>query len=121
MKVYLAGPMRGKPEFNFPAFREAAARLRAQGHEVFSPAENDEATHGLDFAKNTTGDLKEITDCGFSLKDALCDDLTYILMYADAIAFLEDWEYSSGALAEWFTARALVAERKIKFMYPGTY
>lgn len=113
--------MRGYPEFNFPAFREAASRLRAQGHEVFSPAENDEANHGSDFSKNTTGDLKEVTTRGFSLKDALCDDLSWICMHADAIAFLPGWEFSSGAFAEWATAKALQAEREIIFMYPGTY
>jgi len=36
--------------FNFPAFHEAAARLRAQGHEVFSPAEKD-AEAGQDGTK----------------------------------------------------------------------
>ena len=43
-KVYIAGPMTGLPDFNFPAFHEAAARLRAMGHEVVSPAELHEDT-----------------------------------------------------------------------------
>jgi Domain of unknown function (DUF4406) len=32
IKVYLAGPMTGVPEFNFPAFHAAAAKLREEGY-----------------------------------------------------------------------------------------
>jgi hypothetical protein len=39
LKAYLAGPMRGIPDSNFPAFHEAAATLRAQGWEIVNPAE----------------------------------------------------------------------------------
>ncbi len=34
MRIYIAGPMRGVPKFNFPAFDLAAARIRA---ELFHP------------------------------------------------------------------------------------
>ena len=39
-RVYIAGPMTGLPDFNYPAFNAAAAKLRALGLEVLNPAEN---------------------------------------------------------------------------------
>jgi hypothetical protein len=37
---YLAGPMSGLPEWGFPIFNAAAAKLRAMGIVVVNPAEN---------------------------------------------------------------------------------
>lgn len=37
--IYLSGPMTGYPEYNYPAFAAAAARLRALGCAVISPHE----------------------------------------------------------------------------------
>lgn len=39
-RIYLAGPMSGLPDNNYPAFHAAAARLRALGYHVENPAEN---------------------------------------------------------------------------------
>lgn len=39
-RVYISGPMTGVPDFNRPAFYNAAQRLRALGHHVENPAEN---------------------------------------------------------------------------------
>jgi len=39
-RLYLAGPMSGITQFNFPLFNHVAGRLRARGYEVFNPAEN---------------------------------------------------------------------------------
>lgn len=39
-RIYIAGPMTGLPDFNYPAFNREAARLRAQGYQVENPAEN---------------------------------------------------------------------------------
>lgn len=38
--LYVAGPMTGLPEYNYPAFHRAAVDLRAKGYTVLNPAEN---------------------------------------------------------------------------------
>lgn len=112
MKIYLAGPMRGIAEFNFPAFHACAGKLRAGGHEVFSPAERDIRVHGDAFSKdNPTGDnAKAERDHGFNLREALADDLDWICRHADAIALMPGWGASKGANAEHATAAALGLE-----------
>lgn len=109
MKIYLAGPMRGIPEFNFPAFHKATAFLRALGHEVFNPAERDNERHGTDISKgNATGDEKlAAAQHGFNLREALGADLAWICAEADAIALLPGWENSKGVKAEAATGDAL--------------
>ena len=109
MKIYLAGPMRGYPQFNFPAFKHYATILRAQGHEVFSPAEKDEEVHGADFAKgNETGSEEAAADThGFSRRRALGDDMEWICKHADAVALMPGWGASKGATAERAVALAL--------------
>lgn len=109
MKLYLAGPMRGIAEFNFPTFYAAATKLRAQGHEVFNPAERDNAHHGTDISKgNVTGsEALAVEQHGFNLREALRDDLDFICIHADGIALLPGWENSKGVAAELATARAL--------------
>lgn len=109
MKVYVAGPMRGIAEFNFPAFNAAARFLRDAGHTVFNPAERDNEKHGTDISKgNTTGDEAQAArDHGFNLREALGADLAWICAEADAIALLPGWENSKGAKAEAATATAL--------------
>ncbi len=111
-KIYLAGPRRGYVEFNFPAFHAAAAKLRAEGHEVFSPAERDMERHGTDISKgNADGDeSKAAVEHGFDLRVALGEDLAWICAHAEAIALLPGWRNSKGAVAEWATALALGLE-----------
>ena len=108
-KVYVAGPMRGIPEFNFPAFNAATEALRKLGCTVFNPAERDNEAHGTDISKgNARGCEEQATkDHGFNLRDALGDDLAFICKHADAVALLPGWLYSKGAKAERATADAL--------------
>lgn len=39
-RIYIAGPMSGLPDLNYPAFDEAALHLRALGYHIENPAEN---------------------------------------------------------------------------------
>lgn len=108
MRIYLAGPMRGYKNFNFPAFDYAAGKLRAKGNDVFSPAERDRDVHGGGLEKNETGSEDEAaSNHGFSLREALKADCDWICDYADTVALLPGWEKSSGANAELALAKAL--------------
>lgn len=87
MRLYLAGPMRGYDEFNFPAFKAAATALRDQGHHVFNPAEN--SAHDAD------------------IRTCMAIDTAWICSSAEAIALLPGWENSRGAKAELALAEAI--------------
>lgn len=108
-KIYIAGPMRGIPFFNFPLFNQVAESLRFQGWEVFNPAERDQEVHGTDIsAGNAEGSEQQAEqDHGFDLRRALADDTSWICLHADAIYMLPGWENSKGAIAEHSLAYAL--------------
>lgn len=93
MKLYLAGPMTGYPDHNFPAFAGAAAALRERGHNVLSA---HEILHdGL------PGDLANLPHERY-----LRDDLKEMLE-CDGIVLLPGWPRSTGARLELSTALAL--------------
>ena len=110
--VYVAGPMRGYPQFNFPAFFAAGDKLEKEGWKVFNPAKKDQDQYGDGLWKeNKTGDEAEASsNVGFSLRDALAWDTEKICKECDAIAMLPGWEKSNGAKAEWALAVALGLE-----------
>lgn len=88
--IYVAGPMTGLPEFNYPAFNEAAATLRAQGHTVLNPAENPVPACG--------------TWQGY-MRLALAQ-----LVQCECIVLLPGWAESKGALIERKLAQTLGME-----------
>jgi hypothetical protein len=99
--------MRGIPDFNFPAFKDAAFKLRALGHEIFSPAERDENKHNPRMFKGA-GNIESIEGKGgFSLREVLGADLEWIGKNADAVVLLPGWENSKGAQAERALALAI--------------
>ena len=90
--------MRGLPRWNIDAFDEAAARYRAQGLTIVSPAEHD-----VELGLNPD-DAPHLPDW-FCLEDALRWDLEQVCK-ADGIILLPGWETSEGAkkekaVAEW--------------------
>lgn len=91
MRIYIAGPMTGYPEFNQAAFATAEMFLTEGGERPINPAE----LHGLDL-ENMTGEeiLSEV-----EFKQIVKTDLD-ALQTCDAIFMLEGWERSLGARAE---------------------
>lgn len=89
-RVYLAGPMRGLPDYNFPAFHEAAEHLRDIGFDVWSPAEQDIARDG--FNPETGEGLR-------SFRDYMRRDLPAVLD-SDTVVVLPGWHQSQGARLE---------------------
>lgn len=78
--IYIAGKMTGIEDFNYPAFHAAAARLRAAGYEVISPAElHEDTTQKHSYYMRI--DLRALLGC-------------------DAIYLLRGWAASSGARVE---------------------
>lgn len=98
--VYIAGPMRGFPQFNFPAFDDARDRFRANGWNVVSPADidraHDPATESMSDAQVSTVAMQRMY---------AARDIAAIFYVVDAVAALPGWEKSVGASAEVALAR----------------
>lgn len=87
--MYIAGPMTGYADFNYPAFYEAASAWEAQGWEVSNPAVHSDIV-GLT--------ASHATYMRMSIED---------LLECDAIAMLPGWESSIGATLEHRIAEVL--------------
>jgi nucleoside 2-deoxyribosyltransferase len=104
MQIYIAGPMNSVGgNFNFPLFDHCAARLRAAGCEVFTPA---------DHARKVIGTLEEIKKLDKKTmaslrKVMLKDELVWICENADLLLMLPGSHRSRGATAEQAVALAL--------------
>jgi Domain of unknown function (DUF4406) len=105
LKLYLAGPMRGYPDFNFPLFFKTASTLEGLGHTVFNPASRDVSKYGSEKLKTATGSEEEVSKNlglnGLQLaRDCFLADTAFICTHADGIYLLPGWEKSKGAVAE---------------------
>lgn len=90
--LYLAGPMTGLPEFNYPAFHAAATNAACEGFIVHNPA-----------SLNLRAESAEHRDAwAYCMKQAL-----KMMMQCDAILMLDGWADSKGAKIEWNLAQQL--------------
>lgn len=96
-RAYIAGPMRGKADHNFPAFKAAAEDLRAQGWQVTSPHELDEQ-EGFDPSNGVTAE---------QYAHFLARDIQTLSRGIDTLFLLPGWEDSPGARAEFAYAQAI--------------
>lgn len=101
LKFYLAGPMSGLPQFNFPAFHKAAKALRARGFDIVSPAELDGAEVEAEAMKSPDGEIGPTRKmCGLTWADMLARDVKLVADEVDGIILLPGWEKSRGAKLE---------------------
>lgn len=117
MKIYVAGPMSGYPEFNFPAFFAAEKKLTEEGWKVFNPA-NKEQEKGITETKSfASGDNLKLVEEGWDYRSAFLWDCEKVI-YGDAIYMLPGWEKSAGATAEHAVAKFI---QKMNPKYEITY
>ena len=88
-RYYIAGPMSGLPDSNYPAFNAMAAKLRAQGHHVENPAEAVECDSWEAYMRLA---IAQLVTC-------------------DTIVFLDGWLSSRGARIEYQLALDLKLHR----------
>ena len=91
MRVYIAGPMTGIEDFNYPAFNAAASRLLAAGYEPLNPVDSE---------KHNDTDTHQTWD--WYLRHAI-----RMVTHADGLAMLPGWSKSKGANLEHHVAMAL--------------
>ena len=81
--IYIAGPMTGKPSYNYPAFIAAAKALSANGYTPIHTAHGDPPHPDKAHPHHVY------------IREALA-----LLLTADAVALLPGWERSVGARLE---------------------
>ena len=84
MKIYIAGPMTGKPNWNIEAFSAAERTLSAMGHTVLNPAAHTPQCRPEDIAH------VQYMKIALAMVEAV-----------DMVLLLDGWEKSKGACAEY--------------------
>lgn len=95
MRVYIAGPMTGIADYNFPAFNAMADKMRAAGWHVENPADHG-LVDGADWADYLRYDIGCLASCeaimllpgwtasrGARLEVSIAKELGVVFMFAD--------------------------------------
>lgn len=96
MIVYIAGPMSGIKDFNFPAFDKARNELISKGYQVNSPADLNRVNRLDCIGMSGHESLSEL---GVNLIEIIERNIDAVLK-SDAILLLPGWHKSKGATAE---------------------
>ena len=103
---YVAGPMTGIAEFNFPAFDSLAAYLRRLGRKAVNPAERDRLMYDTTTEGFAEGDVQKWAESsGFDFPLAMRYDLG-VITTSETMVLLPNWEKSTGVAKEKFVAEA---------------
>ena len=105
MRCYVAGKMRGKPNYGFQAFEDAASDLRQwYGWDVVSPHEQDLLMHRVNATWHRDGSRRVfdsvILSDDFDFNTVIQEDLDLIEHECDCIVLLSGWSTSEGACTE---------------------
>jgi hypothetical protein len=98
MRLYIGNKMLGLAGFGAQWFNDTAPRIRAMGHEVFSPAEHDRSV-GLD-PQGKRGTLDELAAVGIDRRALLTADVSWICRYSEGMIVGSEWHDSPGTRAE---------------------
>ena len=101
MKIYIAGPMTGIPDFNYHAFFEMEHELKQLGHQPENPARHDGAT-----AVEAIAAAGSLDAPAHSWSWYLKRDIPK-LVASDAVVLLPGWQHSRGASLEVHIAQEL--------------
>lgn len=98
-KVYIAGPMTGRPHYNHAAFAEAKRRWQEAGYIVQTPFDANSRVWQRHYGRpfDPTVDTCDYGDP--LLREMFAEDISTML-HSDLVALLPGWEYSSGVSRE---------------------
>lgn len=106
-RAYIAGPMRGYPMFNFPAFKLATKLWTLYDYDITSPADMDEAVDGLDPIADPEGAAAKAG--AIPMDEFVRRDVEVIMSLdpaqGDCLIMLPGWRKSVGAQAEYRLAK----------------